>query len=664
MYTYKLVLQLQAESQNFLFILNKITGFDVFLSGMIREEANIRTRSAEIITGIYAVLGMLWIFVSYQYVRASLTDEGQITLLTNQTLLRLGFIVVSSLMLFLLMRTYNRKRESAALQNLQLFLQNPQPMYVFERETLRFLAVNTAAIMKYGYSREEFLKMTLKDIRPPEDAEKLKRDIQLRRTGFRTAGLWRHLVKDGTLIYVEISSHHLRYNNRDAELILANDVTKRVKFEEQLIDLTNNLERKVNERTRELHNALQEQAALLEELETSNEELQSSNEHLREAQQMIETQARQLVMASETKLQEVLSNVHDFIWSARYYNGAFEVEMMSPAVDRVLGFSPEEYQQNQAIWFNAIHPDDRNKNIGFLSTLGQDHYRELEYRVVHLKTKDVKHVLSRVWASPAKEGNGYQLNGIMTDITDRKIQEEEKTRLIQQLLEQNNDLLQFSYIASHNLRGPVSSILGLANLVDAHVDSSTEMKDLFKHLKNSTLKLDEVIKDLTRILEIRDHESLPKEWIDLEELLAHIEEMLQESLEKNKGVLVRDLSGFRQIFSIKGYLHSIVYNLTANAIKYRSPARAPRIEVTTRLAPTEAQLIFRDNGMGIDMQKYGRKVFNLYQRFHLHVEGKGLGLYLVRTQVMALGGRIVLNSQPDQGCEFIVSFPLDAIQPA
>ncbi len=115
-----------------------------------------------------------------------------------------------------------------------LFQNHPNPMWVYDSETLRFLMINDAAVQQYGFSRQEFLSMTIKDIRPPEDVEKLMQKVAEVSDGIDHAGIWRHLKKDGTLIFVEITTHSLLFEGRRAELVIASDVTKRMKLEDQL----------------------------------------------------------------------------------------------------------------------------------------------------------------------------------------------------------------------------------------------------------------------------------------------------------------------------------------------------------------------------------------------------------------------------------------------
>lgn len=116
----------------------------------------------------------------------------------------------------------------------ELFMANPHPMWVYDLESLAFLAVNDTAVEHYGYSRDEFLAMTIKDIRPPEDVDRLLNNIAKVTEGLDRAGVWRHLKKDGSLCYVEITSHTLRFDGRRAELVLAHDVTERLQAEARL----------------------------------------------------------------------------------------------------------------------------------------------------------------------------------------------------------------------------------------------------------------------------------------------------------------------------------------------------------------------------------------------------------------------------------------------
>ena len=124
---------------------------------------------------------------------------------------------------------------------------NPYPMWIYDLETLAFLDVNNAAIKHYGYSQEEFLSMTIKDIRPPEDIPALLENIAKVTKGLDMAGVQRHIKKDGSLIYVEITSHTLTFAGRPCEIVLANDITDRKKTEDALIRSEKELKKRVKE---------------------------------------------------------------------------------------------------------------------------------------------------------------------------------------------------------------------------------------------------------------------------------------------------------------------------------------------------------------------------------------------------------------------------------
>src|SRR5262249_9834206 len=115
-----------------------------------------------------------------------------------------------------------------------LFTDNPQPMWVYDLKTLQILEVNDAAIEHYGYSYEEFLSMRITDIRPTEDVPHLLENIRQGRSGLQRSGYWRHIVKTGQLIDVEITSHSLMFRNQQAELVVIRDITKEKKAEEAL----------------------------------------------------------------------------------------------------------------------------------------------------------------------------------------------------------------------------------------------------------------------------------------------------------------------------------------------------------------------------------------------------------------------------------------------
>jgi signal transduction histidine kinase len=147
-----------------------------------------------------------------------------------------------------------------------------------------------------------------------------------------------------------------------------------------------------------------------------------------------------------------------------------------------------------------------------------------------------------------------------------------------------------------------------------------------------------------------------KEWVDFASLLEDVKISLAADLD-NAGVQIIDnFAGAIGMHTVKSYLYSIFYNLISNSIKYRQQDVAPIINISSSNEDNKVHLSFKDNGVGIDMQTSGKHLFGLYKRFHFHIEGKGMGLYMVKTQVDALHGKITVDSEVGKGTEFTMEF--------
>jgi signal transduction histidine kinase len=171
----------------------------------------------------------------------------------------------------------------------------------------------------------------------------------------------------------------------------------------------------------------------------------------------------------------------------------------------------------------------------------------------------------------------------------------------------------------------------------------------------STHDLDQVIKDLTLILGIQKMNTQVFTDVNLEVVLEKVKQLLEEEIKQTGAWIGIQLADEKTIHSLQPYIESIFYNLLSNAIKYRNPQKQPIIRIQSTVDDNNIVVTIRDNGLGIDLERYKDKIFNLYKRFHYHVEGKGMGLYLVKTQVAALGGRIEVESVVGEGTIFRVS---------
>ena len=255
-----------------------------------------------------------------------------------------------------------------------------------------------------------------------------------------------------------------------------------------------------------------------------------------------------------------------------------------------------------------------------------------------------------------QEGEHSHWISIQRNITDEKKQEKEKEQLIRELTQNNKDLKQFSYITSHNLRAPLSNLTGLLNLMGEIPVESQELREIINGFSTSTNLLNETINDLVKVVIIKDNPSIDKEEVLIKDVFENVFNQLSYLISLHKPILKIELEKVTILNINKAYLESILLNLFTNAIKYRSPKRTLRIFVSSKEIDNKIVLVFKDNGIGIDLERNGDKIFGLYQRFHNYSDSKGLGLYLVKSQVESMGGSITVESEVDKGTTFTITF--------
>ncbi len=242
------------------------------------------------------------------------------------------------------------------------------------------------------------------------------------------------------------------------------------------------------------------------------------------------------------------------------------------------------------------------------------------------------------------------------DVTEQKTAEKEKLKLIESLAEQNKNHEQFSYIVSHNLRSPVANIIGLVYLLQGNNLTDNEKNKCLEGLSQSAKSIDEVINDLNFILKNRREGDKIAEPVSFAKVLKEVCDINEPFINANNALIVSDFTRCQEMTGVKSYLYSIFYNLITNSIKYKKPDVNPVIEIVSSINSGKIKLVFKDNGIGMDLKTYGDKIFGLYKRFNLSVEGKGMGLFMVKSQVALLGGSINVESAPGKGTCFTLEF--------
>ncbi|MCS7020035.1 MAG: PAS domain S-box protein [Cytophagales bacterium] len=239
----------------------------------------------------------------------------------------------------------------------------------------------------------------------------------------------------------------------------------------------------------------------------------------------------------------------------------------------------------------------------------------------------------------------------LTDITELKSKENKLQETIQIALAQKERLEQFAHIVSHNLRSHSGNIAALINLLDNASDDK-ERAELFTYLKKASGQLMQTIADLNEIVDANKSDAIRKLHLktQVESVIYSLAADIREKSVEMSICVAEDL----YIEYKPAYLDSILLNLITNAIKYRHPQRLPQVHICAYRREGNVWLEVQDNGIGIDLQKYGKTLFGMYKTFHGNRDAKGIGLYITRNQIEEMGGTITVESEPNKGTKFII----------
>jgi PAS domain S-box-containing protein len=364
-----------------------------------------------------------------------------------------------------------------------------------------------------------------------------------------------------------------------------------------------------------------------------------------------------LLKESEERFKLALKGANDGLWD---WNLSTNEVYFSPRWKGMLGYEDHELKNDFDTWTMLIHPDDIGQTLLKLDNYlhGKTGDYQTQFRLMH-KNGYYVDVLARGYLIKDESGNNLRITGTHVDMTEINVNKIQLQKLIDELSKKYNDLLQFNYIISHNLRTPVASILGLGSILSFDDNTEEEKKKIVDNIVLSTMKIDEVLKDLTNIITIRQPLLSKRTIVNIMEIIQGILEMLKEEIKKSNAILDLDLDeNYSTLFTIKGYIESVLFNLISNAIKYSSNNRRPLIKIKSIQSNDQVILSVEDNGIGIDLEKNGANMFGLYKRFNSDSEGRGLGLFMSKNQIEAIGGTINISSQLDVGTVFTIKIPL------
>ena len=359
------------------------------------------------------------------------------------------------------------------------------------------------------------------------------------------------------------------------------------------------------------------------------------------------------ILQTQLRLNQAQALAHIGNWEINFIN---QTSKWSDEAYRIYDLDPGDHFLSEESWLSFVHPAEKHRvkkeiDKGKATLKGF----AFNHRIV-TATGVVKYIYTESKYEFDDNGNPIGLYGIIKDITEQKQAEIEREEIIRDIVRHNKDLEQFAYIVSHNLRLPVANIIGFADILKNDALDDNQKTEFTGALLSSVQKLDEIVADLNHVLQVRREINEKREPVSFSELTKNIIESIDSIVKKENVTIEYDFSAIDKVNSLKGYMYSVFYNLVVNSIKYRRKDVPLLIEIKSSLTHEHLVLSFKDNGLGIDLDKYQDRLFRLYKRFHSHVEGKGMGLFMVKTQIEALGGRINVRSKVNEGTEFIIEF--------
>lgn len=325
---------------------------------------------------------------------------------------------------------------------------------------------------------------------------------------------------------------------------------------------------------------------------------------------------------------------------------------MNGSFKRSIGYLEKELQ-------HLIHPDvipkaDKTKELRVLKEVLRDGICG-PYQGEYLN-KNAERVPSLITRVLITDHHGRKLIwSVVQDITQLQEKEAELLELINVASEQNNRLLNFAHIVSHNLRSHASNFSMLIELLGIEEDIFKKV-EIMEMLNTASKNMLDTIANLNEIIAINANLNIKTEVVNLRHEINEAFTNISELTKSVFAEIVINVPDHVQINVVKAYLESILLNIFTNAIKYKSPKRYPKITIDYENTKGYSMITIADNGLGIDLKKHGHKLFGMYKTFHGNRDARGIGLFITKNQIEAMKGKIEVESNVDQGTKFKLYF--------
>lgn len=304
---------------------------------------------------------------------------------------------------------------------------------------------------------------------------------------------------------------------------------------------------------------------------------------------------------------------------------------------------------DQAIFFyHASSQPILIEHIKKLVDKGESYDLELE-----LITRTHRKIWIRSIGKPVYEAEKIcKVRGVIQNITKQKEREIELNSALKIIDDQNKKLKDFTYIVSHNLHSHAGNLKMITDMVDLETDVAVKL-EWINLIKNVSTALNETVNNLNGLVSFNTE---VKRQLSFAETFAIISNSLSYKLMDDNVEIVNDFSACEWVDYVPAYLESIMLNLVTNAIKYKHPDRKAIIQVQTLTENNNILMRIKDNGLGIDMEQFGHRLFKMNQTFHQNSDARGIGLYITKNQVENMGGTIEVESIVNEGTTFTVYF--------
>ena len=493
-------------------------------------------------------------------------------------------------------RTMEIERNEKKYRN--IFENSPLPMWISDNITLAFLDVNDMALMKYGYTREEFLTMTAADIRPAEERQKflhqnLSYDLDIENSN---RGIWNHLKKDGTLMKMEVIVHKIMFDEMPCRMVLANDVTDKILAEQKMI--------------------------------ASEKQFRNTIDNMLEGAQIIGYDWK-YIYVNDSFLKQTEFHKHELL--------GYSLIEKFPGIEDAEIFQDYQRCMNERM---VIH-----KETEFQFPDKQNSWLELRFQPVpegiFILSVDIT----------ARKRAQFEIEKLNQEL------EQKVANRTDQLVAANKEMESFSYSVSHDLRAPLRGIIGFANILEEDFGPQMTMEALriLTVIKDNTSRMGQLIDDLLMFSRMGRNE-IVKNTINTRSMVSAIIESVNNM--EGQAPIKWNVHDLPNIEGDQSMINQVWVNLIANAVKYSKQNPNPCIEIGSLVHEGQIGFFVKDNGVGFDI-KYVDKLFRVFQRLHSshEFEGTGIGLAIVEKIVTKHGGRVWASASLNKGATFFFSLP-------